>query len=81
MVAYAFQTAFGGEMWMWFLIVVVYSAPLILGGARTFLDKLDGWLLPIYVGGPGWLFYVLAYGVSAIVGICLHFHHPEHGGL
>ncbi|SDM95923.1 Purine-cytosine permease [Cryobacterium flavum] len=50
-VAYAFQVAFGGEMWMWYLIVVAYSTPLILGGARRFLDKLNGWLLPIYVGG------------------------------
>ena len=50
-VAYAFQTAFGGESWMWYLIVVAYSTPLILGGARKFLDKLNGWLLPIYVGG------------------------------
>lgn len=50
-VAYAFQVAFGGEMWMWYLIVVAYSTPLILGGARRFLDKLNGWLLPVYVGG------------------------------
>jgi uncharacterized membrane protein YeaQ/YmgE (transglycosylase-associated protein family) len=50
-VAYAFQTAFGDETWMWYLVVVAYSTPLILGGARKFLDKLNGWLLPIYVGG------------------------------
>jgi hypothetical protein len=50
-VAYAFQVAFGGEMWMWYLIVVAYSTPLILGGARRFLDKLNGWLLPVYIGG------------------------------
>ena len=50
-VVYAFQTAFGGPTWMWYLIVVIYSTPLILGGARKFLDKLNGWLLPIYVGG------------------------------
>ncbi|MCR2379367.1 allantoin permease, partial [Salmonella enterica] len=30
-VAFAFQTAFGGEMWVWYLVVVVYSTPLILG--------------------------------------------------
>lgn len=50
-VAYAFQTAFGGETWMWYLIVVVYSTPLILGGARKFIDKLNAWLMPIYLGG------------------------------
>lgn len=50
-VAFAFQTAFGGPWWMWVLIVVVYSTPLIIGGVRRFLDKLNGWLLPLYWGG------------------------------
>jgi len=50
-VAYAFQTEFGGHSWMWYLIVVAYSTPLVFGGARKLLDKLNGWLLPIYVGG------------------------------
>lgn len=50
-VAYAFQTQFGGEMWMWSLIVVTYSTPLIIGGVRRFLDKLNGFLLPIYFFG------------------------------
>lgn len=148
-VAYAFQTYFGGESWMWSLIVVIYSTPLVFGGARRFIDKLNGWLLPIYLGGlvaavvwagsqygttdawltnapaaelpfasggPGWLatfaaymgvwimmmftmdyaslgkrsdskfhqtytfgwvFYVLAYGVSALAGIFLTFTIPD----
>lgn len=50
-VAYAFQAAFGGETWMWYLIVVVYSTPLIMGGARRFLDKINGLLMPLYWGG------------------------------
>lgn len=147
-VAYAFMAAFGGEMWMWSLIVVLYSTPLIIGGVRRFLDKLNGWLMPLYffglvaaviwagvvygfgdawlthapavelpfsLGGPGWLatfagymgiwimmmftmdyaalgkrkdvkfhqrftfgplFYVLAYGFSAFVGIFLTFTIP-----
>jgi hypothetical protein len=147
-VAYAFQTQFGGDMWMWSLIVVVYSTPLIIGGVRRFLDKLNGWLLPIYffgliaaviwagalygfndnwlthvpeapvtfaLGGPGWLaafvgymgiwvimmftmdfaalgkrkdtkfhqwvsfgpvFYLLAFGFTAVVGIFLNFTIP-----
>lgn len=147
-VAFAFQTAFGGPMWMWYLIVVIYSTPLILGGVRHFLDKLNGWLMPLYwggliaavvwasaqygasdawlthqpeaavpfaLGGPGWLatfsgymgiwimmmftmdyaalgrrkdtkthqvwtfgpvFYILAYGVNALVGIFLTFTIP-----
>ena len=147
-VAYAFMAAFGGEMWMWSLIVVIYSTPLVIGGVRRFLDKLNGWLMPIYffgliaaviwagvvygfsdawlthapevelpftLGGPGWLatfagymgvwimmmftmdyaalgkrkdlkfhqnvsfgplFYVLAYGFAALVGIFLTFTIP-----
>lgn len=50
-VAYAFQTAFGGEWWMWALIVVIYSTPLVMGGARRFLDKINGYLFPIYLLG------------------------------
>ena len=147
-VAYAFMAAFGGEMWVWSLVVVLYSTPLIIGGVRRFLDKLNGWLMPLYffgliaaviwagvqygfsdawlthapevplpfsLGGPGWLatfsgymgiwimmmftmdyaalgkrkdvkfhqvftfgpvFYVLAYGFSAFVGIFLTFTIP-----
>lgn len=147
-VAYAFMTFFGGELWVWSLVVVLYSTPLVLGGVRRFLDKLNGWLMPIYffgliaavvwagvaygfgsawltqtpdaplpmsLGGPGWLatfvgymgvwimmmftmdyaalgkrqdiafhqrvtfgpvFYVLAYGFAAFVGIFLTFTIP-----
>ncbi len=148
-VAYAFMAAFGGEMWMWSLIVVLYSTPLIFGGARRFMDKINGWLMPLYFfglvaaviwagavygfsdtwltqgpeialpfaqGGPGWLatfagymgvwilmmftmdyaalgkrkdikfhqnvtfgwlFYVVAYGFTALVGIFLTFTIPN----
>ncbi|WP_019939435.1 cytosine permease [Bordetella sp. FB-8] len=147
-VAYAFMAAFGGPKWLWSLIVVIYSTPLIIGGVRRFLDKLNGWLMPLYFfgliaaviwagskygfsnawlthapsvelpfvkGGPGWLatfagymgvwvmmmftmdfsalgkrqdikfhqrytfgsvFYVLAYGFAAFVGIFLTFTIP-----
>lgn len=148
-VAYALMAAFGGEMWVWSLVVVAYSTPLIIGGARRFIDKLNGWLMPIYffgliaavvwagvvygfgdawlthapevelpfvMGGPGWLatfagymgvwimmmftmdfaalgkrkdikfhqrftfgplFYVLAFGFSAFIGIFLTFTIPN----
>lgn len=147
-IAYAFMAFFGGEMWIWSLVVVLYSTPLVIGGVRRFLDKLNGWLMPIYffglvaavvwagtlygftddwlthapevelpfaMGGPGWLatfagymgiwimmmftmdyaalgkrkdvkfhqhvtfgwvFYVLAYGFAAFVGIFLTFTIP-----
>lgn len=51
-VAVALQTAVGGgDIRLWYLLVVAYSIPLILGGVRTWLDKLNGVLLPIYVAG------------------------------
>ncbi|MHC8380947.1 purine-cytosine permease family protein [Pseudomonas sp. LB3P14] len=33
------------------LAVVLYSVPLILGGVQHWLDKLNGVLLPVYLGG------------------------------
>lgn len=65
-VAYAFQTAFGGETWMWYLIVVVYSTPLIIGGVRRFLDKINGILMPLYWGGflVAIVWAVVKYGYS-----------------
>ena len=65
-VAYAFQTAFGGETWMWYLIVVLYSTPLIMGGARRFLDKINGLLMPLYWGGfvAACIWAVVQYGYS-----------------
>lgn len=50
-VVYAFAAAFGGPLWLWSLIVVIYSTPLVIGGVRRFLDKLNGWLMPLYIGG------------------------------
>lgn len=47
----AFQTLFGGQTWLWSLLVVAYSTPLVLGGVRMFLDKFNGWLLPVYLIG------------------------------
>lgn len=51
-VAVALQRYFGvGSIKLWYLVVVVYSIPLILGGVRTWLDKLNGFLLPLYIIG------------------------------
>jgi purine-cytosine permease-like protein len=33
------------------LIVVAYSVPLILGSVQNWLDKFNGFLLPVYLGG------------------------------
>jgi len=41
----------GGDIRIWYLVVVLWSVPLVLGGVRTWLDKLNGFLLPFYVVG------------------------------
>lgn len=38
-------------MSVWYLIVVLYQAPLVLRGVRTWLDKISGALLPFYILG------------------------------
>ncbi|MFJ6417990.1 purine-cytosine permease family protein [Paeniglutamicibacter sp. NPDC091659] len=48
---YAFQTQFGGPIQLWYALVVLYTIPLIAGGIQRWLDKINGWLLPIYWGG------------------------------
>lgn len=50
-VAFAFQAQFGGPIALWCAVVVLYSTPLVAGGVRNFLDKINGWLLPLYWGG------------------------------
>ncbi len=50
-VAFAFQAQFGGPLALWCAVVVLYSTPLVAGGVRKFLDKINGWLLPLYWGG------------------------------
>lgn len=49
--AYALSMEFGLSMPIASLVVVLYSAPLVSGGARHVLDKVNGFLLPIYVLG------------------------------
>jgi hypothetical protein len=36
---------------LWYLVVVLYSVPLVFGGVRVWLDRFNGVLLPFYVGG------------------------------
>lgn len=51
-VAHAFSVEFGGpSLNVWYLVVVLYSVPLAIGGVRLFLDKFNGALLPIYIIG------------------------------
>lgn len=50
-VAIALQDYFGGSINVWYLIVCLYSAPLVMKGVRTWLDRINGVLLPLYVFG------------------------------
>jgi hypothetical protein len=49
------------ELWHAYLIVVLYSVPLVFGGVSQWLDKLNGALLPFYYIG---LFSAVALTVS-----------------
>lgn len=51
MIAVAFHEYFGGEMKIWYLAVVIYALPLAIGGVQNWLDRLNGYLLPIYFFG------------------------------
>tara|TARA_R110002020_G_scaffold75315_16_gene191803 strand:+ start:11249 stop:12529 length:1281 start_codon:yes stop_codon:yes gene_type:complete len=50
-IAVAFQQFFGGDINLWYLAVVIYIIPLVIGGIRNWLDRLNGVLLPIYFLG------------------------------
>lgn len=51
-VAVALHQYWGGpSLNVWYLIVVCYSVPLIIGGVRMFLDKFNGFLYPFYLVG------------------------------
>jgi len=65
-IAYAFQAYFGGNIRMWYGIVILYTMPLAIGGVRVWLDKLNGVLFPVYctglVGTTIWA--IVKYGYS-----------------
>jgi purine-cytosine permease-like protein len=47
-VAVAAETFFGGPIKLWYAIVILCTAPLVWRGVRTWLDRLNGFLLPFY---------------------------------
>ncbi|MBC3193354.1 thiamine permease [Pseudonocardia sp. C8] len=58
-IAIALEAYFGVlPLPLWYLVVVLYSVPLIFGPLRLFLDKFNGALFPFYVlglaGAVGW---------------------------
>lgn len=50
-IAVAFQLTFGGDIAIWYAVVVIYAIPLAVGPVQRWLDRLNAWLLPIYVVG------------------------------
>lgn len=57
------QDSLGWSLNVWYLVVVLYSTPLVFGGVRNWLDRLNGVLLPLYVAG-----LVAAVVVAAVQG-------------
>ena len=47
-IAVAMQTYVGGPIKLWYAIVILSTAPLVWRGVRTWLDRLNGGLLPFY---------------------------------
>lgn len=50
-IAQAFHAALGWPIGIAYVVVVVYSAVLVFGSIQTWLDKLNGALLPFYLAG------------------------------
>lgn len=51
-IALALHSYFGGlPLELWYLVVVAYQVPLVVGGVRVWLDRFNGALLPFYVLG------------------------------
>ena len=48
-IAVAAQTYIGGPIDLWYGIVIALTAPLVWRGVRSWLDRLNGVLLPFYV--------------------------------
>lgn len=49
--AVAAQAQFGGPIQLWYLIVTACAIPLVLGGVRVWLEKVNAYLLPIFAVG------------------------------
>lgn len=55
-----------GSIELWYAVVAAYSVPIVIGGVRTWLDKLNGFLLPFYYIGLTVVvvWTIVAYGYS-----------------
>lgn len=52
-IAVAAREFFGGPIKLWYAIVLFVTAPLVWRGVRTWLDRLNAWLLPFYLVALG----------------------------
>ncbi|MEV7005038.1 hypothetical protein [Streptosporangium sp. NPDC051022] len=50
-VAEAFRQYFGADIRIWYAVVVVGMLPLMMGGVLTWMDRVNAYLLPLYVVG------------------------------
>jgi purine-cytosine permease-like protein len=50
-VSVAAKTYFGGPLKLWYAIVIVLTIPLIWRGVRKWMDRFNGWMLPVFVIG------------------------------
>ena len=50
-VAVGFHEYWGGDLRLWSLVVVLAMLPLMMGGVLTWMHKLNGILLPVYIVG------------------------------
>ena len=66
-IAFALSTFVGGPIHLWYLVVVLVGAPMVIGGVTTWLDKLNGVLLPLFVIGlvSAVVMAINAYGYSS----------------
>jgi purine-cytosine permease-like protein len=49
--AVAAQAEFGGPVWIWYLVVTAVCIPLVIGGVRQAIEKVNAWLLPVFLAG------------------------------
>ena len=49
--AVAAQAEFGGPVWVWYLVVTRLCIPLVIGGVRQAIEKVNAWLLPVFLAG------------------------------
>lgn len=50
-VSVAAQTYFGGPLKLWYAIVIALTIPLVWRGVRKWMDRFNGWMLPLFVIG------------------------------